>query len=750
MPRSAPASPRSFRRFLLARVGVVAASAAIALAGVKVRGQTFVPKSHTDEANITRATASLLGHSQFSRHPLDGELASEFLDSYLDALDGTHSVFLQSDIDGFAHYRSTLARATRVSGDTSAAQTIFGVYLERLAQRTRYAKKLLDTTRFDFSRHDTYSYDRDHTPWPRDLGAAKALWREQLRAGYLAQVLDGKAPARIAADLKHRYQQELDTMQGLKENEVLAIYLDALAHVYDPHSDYLSPEEMESFSISMNLSLYGIGAALENSDGYCTIRDLVPGGPAAQGGELQPGDRILAVAQAGQQAVPVTNMPLSRVVELIRGPKGTKVVLSVLPAGEPIGSTPRDVAVVRDQVQLKDQEAKASIVDLPQPGADPLRVGVIDLPSFYTRAEQKNGAQRSASADVALLLEKLEAERVRGIVLDLRHNGGGSLAEAVRLTGLFIRKGPIVQTRDSAGKIQVDLDPDPGVAYDGPLVLLTSRFSASASEILAGALQDYGRAVIVGDSTTFGKGTVQTIVPLAPVLDHAGLPHASHPGAIKVTIQKFYRPGGASTQLRGVRSDIVLPSTSDVSEVSESALQGPLPWDAVRPTSYERVNRVAPYLPTLRAESAHRTGSEPAFSALEAEVAALRKNLATKTVSLNLAQRQRELEQTKERESAWERLSRELGAQRPVTHLITLENASQPGLPPPLAATPPTSDAGKSAPPSSNETGQPIVPSGVKGEDVILDEAEHILADYIRLLGEPGVPSNHWATREPR
>jgi carboxyl-terminal processing protease len=732
-------------------VAAAALGAATALSACHVYGRPSASVLDTTDANVTRLTANVLGHSQFSHHPLDRQLASQFLDGYLDALDPSHALFFEADVARFAPYRSTLADSTLVRGDTSAAQAIFKAYLARLGERTRYVTHLLATSSFDFTSHDTLSLDRRHAPRPKDRASAEALWREQVRAEYLEQKLAGTAPDRIVSSLEHRHEQRLAMMQGLRPSEVLETYLNALAHVYDPHSDYLGHEQMQSLSIAMNLSLAGIGATLESSDGYCTVRELVPGGPAARSGVLQRGDRIVSVAQPGKDPQRVTDIPLSRAVELIRGPKGTTVVLGVVPAGAAPGSAPRTVSLVRDQVALEDQQAKAYIVDAPDARRGTLRLGVIELPSFYTGDGESSNVRHGASADVAVLLQKLRAEHVRGVVLDLRENGGGSLEEAIRLTGLFLGEGPVVQTRGPDGAVEVDRDPDSGVAYDGPLVLLTSRFSASASEILTGALADYGRAVVVGDSSTFGKGTVQTILPLAGVMDKNGLQHAYDPGALKVTISKFYRPSGVSTQLRGVASDIVLPSTSDVSEVSEASLDDPLPADSIPAAPYDRLNRVAPYLARLRAESLERTGSEKTFTELKAAAAALKKDLATKTVSLNEAERQRELADARQHAEDWQRVTRELAARRPTTYELTVENARHPGLPPPLPPQPSDADAKERADgPSSHEPKPDLKsPPPASGGDVILDESEHVLADYVHLLeanehGErsAAVPSN--------
>lgn len=750
--------------FSLAPADVVQASPG---AAPGVRAASRPSDARATDANITKLATNILGHSQFAHHPLDAELAAKFLDRFLDALDGNHSVFLQSDVDELAAaYRARLAKVTLSEGDTGAARAVFARYLQRLKEQVAYEAAVLRTGKLDFSGHDVYSFDRRRAPRPADLDAAHQLWRQQLRAEYLQEKLTDKKPAAIATALTRRREQLLRTMEGLHEDEILEYYLDALAHVYDPHSDYLGHEQMESFTIAMKLSLFGIGAALETEDGYCTIRELLPGGPAARSGQLKPGDRIVAVAQAGKEPVDIMNMPLSRAVEMIRGPKGTKVTLTILPASGAVSPAPKTVALIRDEIKLDDQQAKARILDLPAGKGPPLRVGVIDLPSFYAEMGSGNGAasaRRSATSDVARLLKKLKAENVRGVVMDLRRNGGGSLEEAISLTGLFIRKGPVVQTRDQAGKIDVGTDDDGGVLYDGPLVLLTSRFSASATEILAGALQDYGRAVVVGDSSTFGKGTVQTILMLAPLMDEAGLTHTYDPGALKITISKFYRPSGASTQLRGVASDIVLPSATDFSDVSESSLDDPLPWDSVPAAKYERLDRVRPYLAALHETSVKRVKTDKAFAFLLEEIERLGKSLAAKSVSLNEAERRRELAENKERRTR-ERQLLALDVGRPTSYDITLAIVDRPGLPPPAgtggaagtgggaggtggttkssagersgSAGPHTKGAGA----SGGGTGSSDEPDREDddrrtGRDLILNESVRILTDYVGLLG---------------
>ena len=651
----------------------------------KIETPASPAEARATDANITRLTTGILGNSQFAHHPLDTELAGKLLDLYLDALDGNRSLFLQSDIDEFAAYRSTLAQATLNAGDTKAAKAIFARYLQRLEQKVAADTELLRTMKFDFTGQDSYSFDREKAPWPADLAAARALWRQQLRVEYLQEKLSDKRPEQIVTTLTRRRQQQLKTTKGLQDDEILEIYLNALAHVYDPHSDYMGREQLESFSIAMNLSLFGIGAQLETADGYCKIRELLPGGPAARSGLLKAGDRIIAVAQQGKEPVDIMNMPLARAVELIRGPKGTRVTLTIIPGGDAEIARRKTVTLVRDEIKLADQAAKARIIDVPAADKSTLRLGVIDLPSFYANMGRGPAAEsRSATADVARLLTKLKAENVQGVVVDLRRNGGGSLEEAINLTGLFIRKGPIVQTRAPTGQIEVGTDDDDKVLYDGPLIVLTSRFSASASEIMAGAVQDYGRGVVVGDTSTFGKGTVQTIVGLAPLMDRAKLAYAYDPGALKVTISKFYRPSGASTQLKGIASDIVLPSRTDFSDFNEASLKNPLPWDAVPAKPYDRLNRVAPALPELRARSQRRVKTDKDFAYLTADIERLAKNLAKKSVSLNEAERRKEIAQNKAREAERAKESQARAASKPTAYLITLENAAAPGLPPPI------------------------------------------------------------------
>jgi carboxyl-terminal processing protease len=713
----------------LSLVGVVSAAT---LAGrTRSEGSSAIDPT---ESNITRVTAGLLEQSQFSHHRLDDSLAAKFLGRYLDSLDPSHLLFFQSDLKEFDSFRAQLPEMTRRGGDTTPAHSIFKRYLDRLDQRVSFATNLLQTAKFDFTGHDTYSFDREKVERPKDLQAAQEQWRQVVRAEFLQEKLADKQPSEIVVTLSRRYTRLLQTMKNFSSEDVLEVYLNALAHVYDPHSDYFGRGQMDDFSISMNLSLFGIGATLRSDDGYCKIYELVPGGPAARSGLLKAGDRIVAVAQENEKPVDIVEMPLTDAVKLIRGPKGTRVSLTLVPAGAGIESARKTITIVRDEVKLADQQAKARIVDWPRTNGPALRMGVIDLPSFYGGfAEKGESSVSSATADIDKLIVKLKAEHIQGLVLDLRRNGGGSLEEAINLTGLFIRKGPVVQTREPDGHTDIGADTDPAELYDGPLIVLTSRFSASASEILAGALQDYGRALIVGDESTFGKGTVQSVIPLERLMDRYGLDHSVDPGALKVTIRKFYRPSGSSTQLKGVAADIVLPSLSGASGVGEAELQDPLPWDRVPTSEFSKEDRVGRFAVPLRDLSRARVSSDPDFTYLREDIAKLKKNLATKTVSLNEAERRLENANNKSLEAARNKERAARKESEPISYEITLQNAGIAGLPAPVASAKETSVKPSPSPDEDGDRAE----DAVSATDPDLREAEKIMVDYVDLLHRP-------------
>jgi carboxyl-terminal processing protease len=724
-----------------------------------------------DESLIARLVARLLPRSHYSRQPFDDAMSSRFLDRYIENLDNLRLHFLQSDLEEFEEYRSRLDDLT-AGGDTEPARRIFDRFLSRVGQRVAYVAELLKDEKFKFDGDDRYRLDREGIPFPKDLEEAKALWRQHLRFEILQEILakaesstdKGVDPAEDQASesteeteeverpnglsaevektISRRYARLLKTLKDFDGGDVFQYYLGALSQVYDPHSDYLGRATLENFAITMNLSLFGIGAVLTSEDGYCKVRELRPG-PAMRSKKIKEGDRIVAVAQGDDgEPIDVVDWKLSKIVEMIRGPKGAKVRLTIIPADAADPSERREVALIRDEIKLEDEEAKASIIDLPTPDGPTRRIGVIDLPSFYQNLDigTPNGRSRAKSTtmDVAHLLDKLKRERVEGVILDLRRNGGGSLKEAIDLTGLFIEAGPVVQVRDSRGHVMVDEDPSADVFYDGPLAVLTSRFSASASEILAGCLQDYGRAVLVGDSATHGKGTVQSLIELQPMLAHMIDERGSNPGAVKVTIRKFYRASGASTQLKGIVPDIVLPSVNNVAEVGESALDDPLPWDTISAAQFEPEKRIAGILDELRARSDRRVAIDQDFQYIQEDMELYLERKEDKSVSLNLSRR---LEEKARNEARMDQRKEEREARskpRETVYEITLKDVELPGLPPPLDAEKeeeeqgPGAGVGQAAEERDDGSNHgPVV-------DATLEETKRILLDLIDLRSSEG------------
>jgi carboxyl-terminal processing protease len=715
------------------------------------------------DSTIVQFVARLLQGQHYLQMPVNDDVSSKFLDRYLDSLDNLHIYFIQSDLDEFEKYRYRLDELTVSEGDTTLSRLVFSRFRQRLNQQYEYVVGLLKENKFDFTGNDRYTVDRKKLPRPRDLAEAKKLWRDRLRHEYLLEKLSKVESNDIVTNLTRRYTRVLRLLNEYDNDDSLQIYLTALARVYDPHSDYMGKSEFDNFSISMKLALYGIGALLESDDGICKIRSLTDGGPAQRSKQLKPGDKIIAVGQSNAPPMDVMDIKLSKVVEQIRGAKGTEVRLTIIPADAPNSTVRKIVTLIRDEIKLEDSAAKAKIIELPAgkaaAGQERLtRLGIIDLPSFYSGAgvdgRRSGGEQKSTTTDVAKLLRKLMQEKVAGVILDLRHNGGGLLDEAVSLTGLFIKEGPVVQVRNFDGTTSEDKDPDSSVLYDGPLVVLTSRYSASASEILAGALQDYGRALVVGDSSTHGKGTVQSLLDLKPIMRRSGVFMTNDPGALKVTIRKFYRASGASTQLKGVTPDIVLPAVNNHIEVGEASLDNPLEWDTIPPAEYTRLNRVGPYLAELKKRSDQRIAGDRDFAWVAQEIERFKKIQAEKSVSLNEAVRLKEKKENDERAKV---RKKEL-ASRPEplgkVYDITLKLADQPGLPAPTvrtnqtAAVPATNGASIVITGSTNKapSGGAIAKAGkpktddddddteVTPVDVTLDEAKRILIDYASLL----------------
>jgi carboxyl-terminal processing protease len=714
-----------------------------------------------NDPRIAYVTARLLEEFHYSQQLLDANISEKFFDGYLETLDQRRENFLQSDLAEFAHYRTnldTFTIGTNGAANLAPAYEIYRRYLERIQQHADYVNELLKEDKFKFNTDEHILLDRRHAPYPKDLNEAKQLWSQRLRFEYLQEKLSREisptnsdvilplpksATEEIAATLARHYRWNLHLATNRDSTDVLQEYLNALAHAYDPHSDYFNPEHAQDFSIDMSLSLFGIGAQLREDDGYCKIDQLIHGGPAEKSKQVKEGDHIVAVAQSNQPPVDVVDMELGKAVQLIRGPKGTEVRLTISPVED--RAARRVVTLIRDEIKLEDREAKARLVESPDGHGGTNRIGVIDLPSFYAPVDLSGNSGHTTpkftSADVAKLIKKLEREKAVGIILDLRGNPGGSLEEAVKLTGLFIKDGPVVLTRSPDGSVNVDSDTDSSVLYAGPLVVLVNRFSASASEIATAALQDYGRALVVGDISTFGKGTVQHFNPLRPFVWPATASATNDPGTVKITIGKFYRVSGASTQLKGVMPDIVLPdrlnySTQFSEKFGESSLDNPLPWDTIPAVNYSKLNLVQPYFDELLRRSSGRIATNQDFIYIRQDIDEFQKLQADKTASLNERERLKERQEINAREKARDQERAARNAPDVKIYELTVEKAGEPGLPPPLGETNTMTANSLTAGTNSTQTASTQIADAPKppAVDPMLDETERILEDYISLL----------------
>ncbi|NML27937.1 carboxy terminal-processing peptidase [Zoogloea dura] len=591
---------------------------------------------------VEQAQAAYLGSMFLSRYhyavrPLDDALSSEIFDRYLKSLDPERLYFTQADIDGFADLRTRLDDAI-LQSDLQAPFALFQRFDERVAERFADARKLLQQD-FDFSVAESYPLDRSKAPWPKDDDEARDLWRKRVKNDWLRLKLAGKDSQAIRDTLSKRYDNALARSRRTRSDDVFQTFMNAYAGSIEPHTSYLGRGAADSFDISMRLSLVGIGAVLQERDEYITIRELSPGGPAARSGKLAAGDRIVGVGQGdGSPVVDVVGARVDEVVKMIRGTKDTRVVLDILPAGSGPDAQHKNVTLVRDKIKLEEQAARKSVI----PGSAGKRIGVITLPAFYEDFEGRRRGDkdfRSASRDVARLAEELKKEGVSGLILDLRNNGGGSLREAVELTGLFIDTGPVVQQRGADGKIAVESDLKAGVVWNGPLAVMINRGSASASEILAAALQDYGRALIIGEPS-FGKGTVQTLVDLDRVANN----EKPVLGEIKMTIAQFFRVNGGTTQLKGVTPDIRFPSAFEADEFGETGFDNALPWREITPASYQPAGTLQDILPELQRRHEARSKDDKSFRELQEDVAEVIRIKEMRSLSLVEAERKQEKE----------------------------------------------------------------------------------------------------------
>lgn len=692
-----------------------------------------------NDSKISALAARLLAQTHYLQKSVDDEISSQLLNRYLDALDPSHMVFLRADLDEFNRYKHLLDDLIWLKGDISPAYQIFNRFMERYKQQVDFVKKTITEREFDFTTDETYNLDRREAPRPESQKEAKQLWLKRLRYEHLQEKLNDKTSEEIIDTITHRYERLQKFLREYESEDILQLFLSSLAHVYDPHSDYMSASELENFAIGMKLSLFGIGARLKSENGYCTVVDILPGGPAAKSNKLNPNDRIVAVAQGDDEFVDIVDMRLIKAVELIRGPKGTKIRLKIIPADAPDPSVRKTIELIRDEIQLQEQEAKAQIIEFP--GKNQLRLGIIKLPSFYSEipSDGKTNDLKSTTTDVKQLIEKLKNEDISGLILDIRNNGGGALDEAISLSGLFIKNGPIVQIKSFNDKIDIARDTDGSTLYDGPLAILTSHYSASASEILSAAMQDYGRAVIVGDESTFGKGTVQQLIMLDNLFKGFGIDLDNGAGALKLTIRKFYRPNGESTQLRGVKPDISLPSINNYADVGEASFTNPLPWDTIESTDFTPVNAVNSHINTLKQRSQQRIESSTGFEILKAEIEHFKNVMADKTVSLNEEKRRKERKEAEERKERWDDLLKKQPKPKVKVFEISVEQATKDGLPNPLQLTNTTAsiDVSQNGVVSAEIPDQEEQTPAV---DYTLLESERILLDLIALSsGQPEI-----------
>jgi carboxyl-terminal processing protease len=666
----------------------------------------------TDQALAAQRVYGLLSDSRYhyKPRPLDDALSAEIFDSYLKALDNQKLFFTQADLDGFASYRDQLDDAIR-DGKLQPAFDIFNVYLQRVSERTAFARRLLKQD-FDFSTKETYRYDREDASWAKDSAELDAEWRKYVKNDVLRLRLAKKKPEAIASTLDKRYANLESRVRQIDGEDVFQTFLDTYATSIEPHTDYMNPRTTENFNISMRLSLEGIGAVLQRQDEYVVIRSIVPGGPAASTGKLQPGDRITAVGQGrDSNMVDVVGWRVDDVVDLIRGPKDSLVRLDVLPAAAGDDGAHTTVDIVRQKVKLEEQTAKRSIIEVDDEQGK-RRVGVITLPTFYLdfEARRRNEADyTSATRDVARLLGELKQEKVDGVVIDLRNNGGGSLTEAIELTGLFIDTGPVVQVREAAGRVSVEADTDTGVAWSGALAVLVNRASASASEIFAAAIQDYGRGLIIGE-TTFGKGTVQNLIDLDR------WPPSEKPrfGQVKLTVAQFFRIDGGTTQLKGVVPDIAFPVSLDASEYGESTYPNALKWTHIAPAPHTLLGNFAPMLPQLAKLHSERVANDREFGWWAKDVADYHEQRARKEVSLNDVERRAERDKL-------EAQRKQRDAERKAAGLDAPELAS--------------SDDGLQA--DERDVARQVAEEKAREErpDALVKESAAILVDAIDLLG---------------
>jgi carboxyl-terminal processing protease len=580
-------------------------------------------KEEAQHATVSERVTSRFTRSHYRQFDLDQNFSAKIFDRYLNLLDYSHNVLLASDVEQYAAKKGQIGDELR-SGKLDVFYDLYNLGQKRRFERYQYALKVLERP-MDFTGNDTFNLDRSKSPWPTSVDELNKLWDGKVKYDELSLKLTGKDEKEIRETLTKRYHFAIRRLAQSNSEDVFSLAMTAFAHEIDPHTNYLSPRNTEQFNTEMSLSLEGIGAVLQMDDDYTVINSMVAGGPAAKSKAITVGDRIVGVGQTGKGMVDVIGWRLDDVVALIKGPKGSKVRLEILPAGK--GTKTRIVTLTRERIRLEDRAVKLTVKTV---GKD--KVGVLDIPGFYV----------GLTDDVKVQLQKMEKQNVKSVIIDLRSNGGGALTEAVSLSGLFIPSGPVVQVRDNNGKVREDSDTDGVVYYKGPLVVMVDRFSASASEIFAAAMQDYGRALIVGEPT-FGKGTVQQYRSLNRIYDQMLRPEWPALGSVQYTIQKFYRVNGGSTQRKGVTPDVMMPTGTQETETGEKFEDNALPWDSINAATYVKSGDMAPFEPKLLKMHQERIAADPEFQYISKDIArfnALKEKRSI--ISLNLAQREKE------------------------------------------------------------------------------------------------------------
>lgn len=638
--------------FFAGILGVAILTSEMALGAVADTTQLKSKPVYGKEAKVI---TYILDNNHYRKITLNDSLSSVILDDYIESLDPNKSHFTSSDLQGFEKYRDKIDDLIR-SENVEIAYSIYAVYRKRFDERMNYILNNLVKQTFDYNVEEYYETDRDKEPWCKNENELNEVWRKIIKSQALSLKLTGKSQADIEKLLKERYERYAKSIRQFNSEDVFSMYMNTVTESYDPHTNYFSPKAADLFKQQMTLSLEGIGAKLQTENDYTRVAEVIPGGPAQKSDLIHVNDRITGVGQgAAGEIVDVIGWRIDEVVKLIKGPKGTTVRLQILPAETGVTGATKMITLVRDKIKLEDQQAKKSLIHYQKGGRD-LKLGVITLPNFYMDFEEYqkgNPNYTSTTRDVKKLVKELQSENIDGIVLDLRNNGGGSLTEAIDLTGLFIKNGPVVQVKNSSNKIETLTDDNPALIYNGPLVVLTNRFSASASEIFAGAIQDYHRGVIVGESS-YGKGTVQTVVNLNRFINDPN----NQVGELKITFQKFYRVTGSSTQHKGVTPDIKFPTALSPEQFGESSSPSALPWDEIKGTLYQKTPMINDrVMANLTRAYQDRLKTDISLQRFVSETEETTKSLKDTRVSLNEVTRKKEIEEAERKKAANDKLN---------------------------------------------------------------------------------------------